>query len=60
MELQQLRDYARNCISDRPELRDEIVGLWELCLNEIQEGGSRQHEINLCLRDIEELMEGDC
>ena len=60
MELQQLRDYARTCINDRPELRDEIVGLWELCLNEIQEGGSRQHEINLCHRDIEELMERDC
>lgn len=60
MELQQLRDYARTCISDRPELRDEIVGLWQLCLDEIQEGGSRQHEIDLCYRDMEELMERDC
>jgi hypothetical protein len=60
MELQQLRDYARTCINDRPELRDEIVGLWELCLDEIQESGSRQHEINLCHSDIKELMERDC
>jgi hypothetical protein len=59
MDLKQLRDYARTCIADRPELRDEIVGLYQLCLDEIEEGGSRQHEIDLCHSDIEELMKGD-
>jgi hypothetical protein len=60
MELQQLRDYARTCINDRPELYEEIVGLWQLCLDEIEEGGSPQHEVGLCYRDIKELMERDC
>lgn len=60
MDLKQLRDYARTCITDRPELRDEIVGLYQLCLDEIEEGGSPQHEVGLCHRDIEELMKRDC
>ena len=59
MDLKQLREYARTCIADRPELRDEIVGLYQLCLDEIEEGGSAQHEINLCQLDIEQLMESN-
>lgn len=59
MDLKQLKDYARTCIDERPELRDEIVGLYQLCLDEIEEGGSRQHEIELCYSDIKELTETD-
>jgi len=52
MDLNQLRDYAKNCIAKRPELGDEIADLYELCMDEIEEGGSPQHEIDLCYRDI--------
>lgn len=57
MDLKQLRDYARTCIANRPELRGEIIDLYQLCLDEIEEGGSEQHEISLCYSDIEQLME---
>lgn len=60
MDLKQLRDYSRTCITVRPELWDEIVGLYQLCLDEIEEGGSPQHEVRICHRDIEELMKRDC
>lgn len=57
MELKQLRDYARTCIERRPDLKSDIIELYQLCLDEIEEGGSREHEISLCQSDIEQLME---
>lgn len=49
--------YARNVAAQYPDLKEEILGLVDLCESEIEEGGSVQHELDLCQRDIDELVE---
>jgi RNA-splicing ligase RtcB len=53
----ELTSYARNVSAQYPDLKEEIYGLVDLCEAEIEEGGSVQHEINLCKRDIDEIVE---
>jgi len=52
MTLQELRNYAKETIEKYPQHKKDIVGLYNLCVNEIDEGGSREHEIELCLNEI--------
>ena len=49
--------YTKGIVAKHPALQEEIDGLLELCWSEIEEGGSVQHEINLCRRDIDSLVE---
>ena len=51
-----LIDYANSVIEKYPQLKEEINGLIELCVTEIEEGGSVTHEIQLCWSDIEYLV----
>lgn len=51
-----LIDYANSVIEKYPRLKDEINCLIELCVTEIEEGGSVTHEIQLCWSDIEYLV----
>ena len=55
--LRELTSYARKVSAQYPDLNEEIFGLVDLCDAEIEEGGSVQHEIDLCKRDIDELVE---
>jgi hypothetical protein len=59
MTLQDLRKYAKETIEKHPEHKKDIVGLYQLCLDEIEEGGSREQEIENCLHDIKELLNGE-
>ena len=52
----QLKKYVREITAQYPDLDEEISDLYDLCLNEIEEGGSEQHEINLCYNDIQSLL----
>lgn len=52
--LEQLEEYVKKAIKEYPELKSSIMSLFQLCLDEIEEGGSRTHEIELCVNDIEE------
>jgi hypothetical protein len=54
--LRELASYAKKVSAQYPALQEEIDGLLELCWSEIEEGGSAQHEINLCRRDIDSLV----
>lgn len=58
MTLQELRTFAKETIEKYPQHRKEIVGLYNLCKDEIEEGGSTEHEIELCLNEINELIKG--
>jgi hypothetical protein len=49
--------YARSVVAQYPDLKEEVLGLIDLCESEIEEGGSVQHEIDLCKRDIDEIVE---
>lgn len=51
-----LIEYAKTVIEKYPSLKSDIHGLIDLCITEIEEGGSKEHEINLCWSDIEELV----
>jgi hypothetical protein len=52
-----LKNYVRDMIVKHPELREQILELLELCMDEIEEGGSPAHEISLCVNDINQLIE---
>jgi len=54
--LHELKTYVRGRIAQYPDLDEEISDLFDLCVSEIEEGGSTQHEINLCHSDIESLI----
>ena len=51
-----LLDYAAEVVLKYPQLKEELDGLIELCVNEIEEGGSVTHDISLCWSDIEETV----
>jgi len=51
-----LKRYAFDQIKAYPMLRDAIIDLLELCQSEIADEGSVEHEVELCARDIEQLV----
>ena len=52
-----LIEYADRVAKDHPELKKEIIGLVDLCRDEIEQGESADHEIELCYEDIRQLIE---
>jgi hypothetical protein len=56
MTLEQLTKWANEKIDENPHLKSEIYDLYSLCRDEIDEGGSESHEIELCMSDIEQLI----
>lgn len=55
MTLQEFKNKIKREIEENPNLKEEILDLYELTITEIEEGGSATHEINLCLKDIKQL-----
>lgn len=53
-----IKEYATNMILKYPTLKDMIIDLYELCMTEIEEGGSVENEFSLFQRDVDELIEG--
>lgn len=56
---QQIIDYAKEAIATYPQFKEKILGILQLCLDEIEQGGSPQHEIELAINDIDQLIESD-
>jgi hypothetical protein len=59
LKIMTLEDFQNTCseyIDKYPELKQEILDIYTLCLDEIEEGGSVQHEISLGMTDLEELI----
>jgi hypothetical protein len=54
--MEELNIYVRESIKAHPHLVFTINDLYQLCLDEIEQGGSEPHEIQLCTSDIEELI----
>ena len=50
-----LNKYAKDFIEKHPQHKEEVKDLVQLCLDEIGEGGSVEHEIQLCINDIDQL-----
>jgi hypothetical protein len=57
MTLAQLKEWIKVQITKHPEYKEEILDYYDLCINEIEDGGSPTHEIELCRDSIEQLTE---
>lgn len=57
--MKRLNDYAAEFISKHPQLKEEVNDLVQLCYDEIEQGGSKEHEIDLAIDSIDELLEDD-
>jgi len=55
--MKELIKFAEQFIRDNPELKDEAYDLVQLCMDEIEGGGSKEHEIELCYESIKQLKE---
>ena len=57
-----LRDLYQYCVEkakQHPELANEIDTFYDLAQMEIEDGGSVEHECELAISDIEELIKGE-
>ena len=58
-EIRRGQDFAREFIEQNPQHKDEVIDLFLLCVDEIKDGGSVQHEIELFISSCEQLLEED-
>ena len=56
-QIEQLKAYCQVKILEYPMLKSDIEDLYQLALDEIEEGGSTQHECDLCEGSIKELID---
>ena len=54
--LEQLVQWAKGIAKEHPKHRDEIWSFISLCQDEVQEGGSESHEVQLAYNDICDLV----
>lgn len=57
MTLEQLKEWIKIQITKHPEQKEEMLDLYSLCIDEIEQGGSPDNEIHLCRDSIEQLLE---
>lgn len=55
-----LTDWCKEKIKHCPKLRTDIIDLLNLALMEIEDGSSVEHQIELCMSDVEELIKENC
>jgi hypothetical protein len=55
--MENLKKYVYETIEKYPNLKEEIMDLYQLCLDEIDEGGSIENECYLCEDSIKQLIE---
>lgn len=56
MTLEDLVAVVKDTIQKYPQLKDDVIDLYQLAKDEIEDGGSESHECELALRDINELV----
>jgi hypothetical protein len=57
MNIQQFKDWVQDNVNLHPDIRVEILEFFWLAIDEIHDGGSPQHEIDLAVNSINELIE---
>ena len=55
--LSYLKGYVDGAIKLHPELKEEILDLFDLALSEVEAGESEENEKELCINSIEEIIE---
>lgn len=56
MNLKTLKEKTRELIKEYPAYIEELSSLYELALDEIEEGGSEDHECELAYNDMLEII----
>lgn len=59
MEHSELLKFANIFIRNHPEHERDVLDLVQLCKDEIEEGGSPDHERELCIESIKQLLEDE-
>lgn len=54
--MEQLLEFAKQTMERYPALKSDIEELIELCIMEIEDGGSERHEMELCWTSIQDLI----
>jgi hypothetical protein len=54
--MKELKQFANSFLTKHPEFKKEVEDLIQLCADEIEDGGSAPHEIELCKRSIVDLL----
>ena len=57
--MEELVQWARAFKNEHPDKFEEIWDFVSLCHDEIEEGGSPDHEIQLCKESIRQLLEDE-
>jgi hypothetical protein len=57
MDNKQLVKELREVITKYPQLKEQVNDLYQLCNDEIEEGGSPDHEMHLCLDSVRQLVD---
>lgn len=57
MNLQNLLEYTQIKVKEYPKLKDEIISIYVLSCNEVQNGESEMHEVELAISDIDQRIE---
>jgi hypothetical protein len=58
--IKDLIEWAKEKAKACPKLKDYIDDYVQLAIDEIEEGSSVSHEIQLCMSDINELIKENC
>jgi hypothetical protein len=57
MNIQEFKNWVQDKVNLHPNKREDILEFFWLAIDEIHDGGSEQHEINLAVNSINELIE---
>jgi hypothetical protein len=57
MLMSDFKKWVQEQINLHPNLKQEILDFFWLCIDEIHDGGSERHEIDLAIGSINELIE---
>jgi len=53
--MNELKTYCREVLESNPELQDQVIDIYQMAVEEIEDGGSEDHEIALAIESIEQL-----
>lgn len=56
MRMEEFKQFVTAKMNAYPNLKEEILDFYYLAKDEIEEGGSEMHEINLAINSINELI----
>ena len=54
--MEELKLFVEEFIYKYPEHRGEVLDLFDICKDEIEQGASMQEEIEICMWNIEEII----